>query len=369
MSFQNPTSVKRPHGFTLVELLVVIAIIGILVALLLPAIQAAREAARNAQCKNNLRQISVGLLHYEAAYHAFPSGGWNAAWIGDPGMGSGPRQPGGWIYQVAPFLEQQTLTAIGAGLTGEPLREALSQLTQVVIPTLHCPSRRPAQLHQVMQLRSWNYKAVREGAKTDYAANGGNDMGTISIDLGPQPQLPFITSDCWPEFPDCNWANDERWSEKRWNGIVGDHIAARVNQITDGTAQTFLVGEKWLYVLYYDTVSVDRRQDNQLNRMARDNPGDNDPLYVGYDYDNVRQCNGEISVNGTRIGALPRRDVEYNVYNPQSDKKGDHYKDSFGGPHPAGVNMVKCDGSVDSVGFDVDPDVWRSLGSRDEGDL
>jgi len=75
---------RPPHGFTLVELLVVIAIIGILVALLLPAVQAAREAARQTQCNNNLKQLALGCLQHEDLSKRIPSGGWGYAWPAMP---------------------------------------------------------------------------------------------------------------------------------------------------------------------------------------------------------------------------------------------------------------------------------------------
>src|SRR5687768_6477407 len=98
MSSTRLTVHSRPRGFTLVELLVVIAIIGILVALLLPAVQAARESARRTQCKNHLKQLSLAFLTHENTYGYFPSGGWGWVWTGDPDLGSGERQPGGWAY-------------------------------------------------------------------------------------------------------------------------------------------------------------------------------------------------------------------------------------------------------------------------------
>ena len=85
----------------------VIAIIGILVALLLPAIQAAREAARRTQCKNNLRQIALACLNHESTHKTFPHGGWGWHWMGDPDKGFGRKQPGGWIYQATPYLEEE----------------------------------------------------------------------------------------------------------------------------------------------------------------------------------------------------------------------------------------------------------------------
>jgi prepilin-type N-terminal cleavage/methylation domain-containing protein len=104
------------RGFTLVELLVVIAIIGILVALLLPAIQAAREAARRTQCTNHLKQLSLGMIQHAETHGHLPTAGWLGSWVGDPDRGFDERQPGGWIYNILPFIEEQQVHDMGIGL-------------------------------------------------------------------------------------------------------------------------------------------------------------------------------------------------------------------------------------------------------------
>ena len=132
------------RAFTLVELLVVITIIGILVALLMPAVQSAREAARQGQCKNNLRQIGLACTQHVAKQGHFPSSGWGYLWTGDPDMGFGSHQPGGWIYNILPYLEQGVVHDIGAGMPYSQKNKALAQQESAVIAGLICPSRRKA---------------------------------------------------------------------------------------------------------------------------------------------------------------------------------------------------------------------------------
>src|SRR5215469_8840286 len=97
------------RGFTLIELLVVITIIGILIALLLPAINAAREAARRFSCSNNLKQMGIAVSNHLSAYKCLPTGGWGWDWIGDPNRGFGRRQPGDWAFCLLPWMEHKEM--------------------------------------------------------------------------------------------------------------------------------------------------------------------------------------------------------------------------------------------------------------------
>src|SRR5262249_23917409 len=100
------TSARRRTGFTLIELLVVIAIIGILIAMLLPAVHAAREAARGAQCRHNLRQLAIGLHNYQDVAGAFPLGGYLNPVYTQPDSWSNGNN---WLVPVLPYIEQSSL--------------------------------------------------------------------------------------------------------------------------------------------------------------------------------------------------------------------------------------------------------------------
>src|SRR6476659_9581645 len=118
---------RATRAFTLVELLVVIAIIGILVALLLPAVQAARESARRQQCSNHLKQLALGALNHEQTHQTFPTGGWGWFWVGDADRGFKRDQPGGWIYNLLPYVEEDAKYR----LAGDGNRETISAAQQL----------------------------------------------------------------------------------------------------------------------------------------------------------------------------------------------------------------------------------------------
>src|SRR5687768_16711114 len=129
------------QAFTLVELLVVIAIIGILVALLLPAVQAAREAARRATCTNQVKQLGLAWQLHHDVHKFLPSAGWGYNFMADPDRGAGAKQPGSWAYSCLPYLEEQSIHQIGAGIAGStsaPKRAALADLSSRPVAAFYC---------------------------------------------------------------------------------------------------------------------------------------------------------------------------------------------------------------------------------------
>ena len=237
---------SRPKGFTLIELLVVIAIIGVLIALLLPAVQAAREQARILACQNHLKQIGLATANHIDAHGFFPTGGWGWDAVGDPDRGFNKRQPGGWAYNVLPYLELGDVRDLGAGETGEQKRLLLGQAGATPVALYHCPSRRPAvQYHQSGGSNSFkNAELPSDGsggklvARTDYAACGGD------VHSGGRAPWPLELGDA-PDYP---WRT-EYWIEP--TGISYVRSEVQPGQVTDGLSHTYLVGEKYLNPDHY----------------------------------------------------------------------------------------------------------------------
>ena len=256
----NPESA----GFTLVELLVVITIIGILIALLLPAVQAAREAARRMQCNNNLKQLTIGMLNHESTYGFFPSAGWGANWVGDPNYGSGRHQPGGWIYAILPFIEQQALYQLGAGLANTS--GAQFQRLQTPLAMMNCPTRRAATVFLMdpsMISKPVNAPQVPSAvARADYAANTGDTGLEPGSYWG--PDTPFSSQAQEDAF---NWVNTGR------TGISFRHSEVSMASISDGTSNTYCLGEKLINADWY---------------LTGQDGGDDWNMYTGYQDDIVR---------------------------------------------------------------------------------
>jgi prepilin-type N-terminal cleavage/methylation domain-containing protein len=122
------SQIRNRNAFTLIELLVVIAIMAVIAGLLLSAVQRVREVASRIHCANNLKQIGIAALNHESVYGRFPGGGWTGRWLGEPDRGTDRNQPGGWIYQLLRFLEQDNLATCGAGLPRAQQLQINSQL-------------------------------------------------------------------------------------------------------------------------------------------------------------------------------------------------------------------------------------------------
>ncbi len=290
----------RRNAFTLVELLVVLAIIGILVALLLPAVQWARESARRTACQNNLRQLSLSWHHHEHAQRHLPTGGWGWDWVGDPDGGYAELQPGGWTYAVLDHIELSSLRSIGTGQPGPLKPDELARLVQHPVPYFHCPSMRPPALYPIT-VQPANAAPIYMGAKCDYAANAGD--GDDEYDGG-SPTAPPL------EF----------------SGVVGVKSRTTLAEIRDGLSNTLLLAEKYLHPSKLATGT----------HLA-----DNENLYVGLDNDTSRS---------TRF---PPRTFH------ASDAPA-----TFGSYHPAGMNAVMADGSLRIVAYPIHKQVFRLMGNR-----
>jgi len=361
---------RNVRGFTLVELLVVIAIIGILVALLLPAIQAAREAGRRTQCKNHLRQIGIACLNFESTHKIFPAGGWGFLWMGDPDSGVGRGQPGGWIYQVSPYLEEAQVFQVGTGLTTAEKKTALQQQMSHVIPTYICPSRRSAVAlsgftpdNKPTDGSGENPHNVDQPptvAKSDYAINGGHFHGATGRGPG------LICLNVYPKWGPgnpapgntCAFLNSDAIIAAQFSGVSFDHTGAKISQITDGTSKTILAGEKFLQPRFYQTGYGDPPD-------WKGNDGDNNAMYQGYDWDTVRFPGGSFSGSGQPQGNLPYQDSDCDGRYPGCAAIAD-VKAIFGSAHSGSLNVAFCDGSVQSIEYDIDPLVWNGYGGRED---
>jgi prepilin-type N-terminal cleavage/methylation domain-containing protein len=299
------------RAFTLVELLVVIAIIGILVALLLPAVQAAREAARRTECSNRLKQMGVAIQNHHDIKKYFPTGGlvpWS--WfnrlgdvLADPAAAANSEQQAGgvgpgWCFQILPFIEQQRLWE----------HNNTTEIEATPLPFFFCPSRRaPAQ----------------QGGRylNDYAgATPGNSVGSWDQ---------FWYGQTW-SVPDAN--------QGPYRGIIvrsGYGRVGTVAKITDGTSNVIAIGEKMLNIVNYEVGDW------------HDDRGWTD----GWDPDVMR----------------------YTAFRPYPDQRGATAPDGndvgyhFGSAHPAGATFVLGDGAVRVISYDVDATVFNNLGDRQDG--
>jgi prepilin-type N-terminal cleavage/methylation domain-containing protein/prepilin-type processing-associated H-X9-DG protein len=343
----------RKVGFTLVELLVVIAIIGILVALLLPAVQAAREAARRNQCKNHLKQLSLGCLLHVDVQKAFPSGGWAKFYTADANRGFGPDQPGSWFYNVLPYIEEQALHDLGKGLalTSPEFKTASEKLHQTPITVFHCPSRRTAKLYP----HSWGaitgqgwLQRLAVVNKGDYAANTGDSLTHAGNGFGTDQ---FWVPASYADLTNPKWtATNDKKSKYYQTGIMYYRSEINSKNITDGTANTYLIGERFMSPAGYE----------ELLPGGNGFYGDNQGVWAGFEWENHRVAYNRASAYQPE-DYQPRQDAVIGADNPGFL--------AFGSAHAGSFNMAMCDGSVQSISYDIDRDTHSYLANRLDGNV
>jgi prepilin-type N-terminal cleavage/methylation domain-containing protein len=350
-----PVSRRRCTAFTLVELLVVIAVIAILIALLLPAVQAARESARIVECKNHLKQVGLAWQNHHSAYKFFPTGGWGYTWAGDPDQGFDKRQPGGWAYNTLPFLEERFVHDFGKKMSygGTPdKRDALAEAAQSMANIFLCPSRRTQSglftfTQQSAPFANINLRNVMAVSRGDYCANAGDQYFNGELAT---PQSVGQIND--PNF------HFDRTDDPKFNGYsngISYYLSTiAVRQITDGTSHKYMVGEKFLFTDKYFT---------------GDDPGDNAWLWCGWDNDLYRTAGisylGTPAPTATTPSPIP---PQHDMLSSLADPTTKLYKaNMWGSAHFTTFNMVFCDGSVHSIPYGIDLLIHRRLHNRASG--
>jgi prepilin-type N-terminal cleavage/methylation domain-containing protein len=321
-------------AFSLVELLVVIAIIGILIALLLPAIQAARESARRLQCRNHLKQIGLAAQNFHNTHRHLPTGGWNS-WSGDVNDGwyipgkmrpvysaSDPAGtlPVGWPFQILPFLEESSVL-------NEP---DWNKVKATTITIFFCPSRRPP---------------------TRNARPSDNGFGNCMMDYAsanPAASTTLSEAGMLGDF----WRNamwDPLPTPQSYYGMIVRTRAgppARFKDVTDGLSSTLLIGEKFTPPYNYSSTEKPTFE------------GDDRGWSDGWDYDIVRTT-----------GVPLERDRNYpsTLFYGSPGPKYWHFKYAFGSAHNSAMHFVFGDGSVHSIAYTVDRVMFNHLGHRSDG--
>lgn len=347
------------QAFTLVELLVVIGIIGLLVQLLLPAVQSAREGARRATCANNLRQLGIAAQLHVASHGFFPSGGWSGDFVADASRGYGKDQPGGWPFSLLAYAELNALrdAAATVDVTQEPLPPAYRALLQSSPSIFYCPSRRAAAPYPYKSTGNapWTPttgRGIREYqtvTKTDYAANSGDSLYSAAEAFIGEPDMWVPKSYEALKSEPVQWTDTSDSSSVYYqSGVSYYRSEVRPSMITDGTSTTYLFGEKFLAPALY----LDINLNNGVSVM-----GDNQTAWAGYEWDNHR------------VARNPASKWPQEAYQPQMDNNDEAFSNiyGFGSAHPGALHMVYCDGSVRSVSYDIGEETHRALAHRSDG--
>lgn len=320
MSRKHP----RTRGFTLVELLVVIAIIGILVALLLPAIQAARESARRSQCTNSLRQLGIGVHNYESSMKAIPYSRYDGNYEHQPSTKWGdPQGPGSkawsWLASILPYIEEEAVYEQGNipdAFFGDNVAVG------AVIATFQCPTDELKAANPVTRYASYYMRGV--GVAPSFAVGLTNYKGVMGSNFcGGEFPSNGITGICDP------WnAGDGMFPPEAWDSIL------KFSNITDGMSHTIMAGEQ-----AWDESRVGNTTAN-----------------YGLGYSWAHSIEASVTANLPPNYAVPGRGLSGNaaMLRPWEIYNG------FNSMHPGGVNFVYADGSVQFVVESIDLDVFHA---------
>ncbi|MEE3077113.1 MAG: DUF1559 domain-containing protein [Planctomycetota bacterium] len=328
---------EKAAGFTLVELLVVIAIIGILIALLLPAVQMAREAARRISCGNNLKQYGIACHMYHDIYKIFPKGGTYKSNNHDGVWSNGNIAPKlGWQARILPFMEQNALfeklnlNLINGWDTLVPFEGQSVRARTVQVPYAMCPSD--------------PRDRVRSGwAQASYSGNMGSQR-KVSVNGSCNT---FITQGIhWLPGGDADAGNTA--DQNRCNGMFSRiGMELRMANVVDGTSNTFMVGEVLMDCT--DHTSGWWNWNGGGNAHAGTSP----PLNLM-----------------TTCARNQQEALDRGYLNPQCWRKNNwNYSWGFRSKHPTGAQFCFADGSVHFINQTISYETYQFLGSRNDGDV
>jgi prepilin-type N-terminal cleavage/methylation domain-containing protein/prepilin-type processing-associated H-X9-DG protein len=365
----------KPFAFTLVELLVVIAIIGILVALLLPAVQAAREAARRVQCVNQLKQQMLAMQNHVSAKGAFPSAGITPWPRIEFYRNEGSANQGlGWTYQILPYLEEGAVSSFTEQW----------QLEDSEVAGYNCPSRRGITRAQRPSDFTKPDGSAIQPTLVDYAAA----VPMLSDSQSEEKYGPGRISD--PHYVMDTATNDTKGCGYRslWGFLVGNNMAAQPIHTVTAPAQTAKPMAGSGYVGYWGVITRSDLYKTETASVvtgfytkvtfAKIADGSSHTLVIGEKQLNPTQYfTGEWHDDHGWAGGFDPDTMRSCVckFGPDEVTGGGGNETSgslqgfrFGGPHPAGMNAAFADGSVHNIAYDIDHKMFNFLAHRSDGE-